>query len=417
MTQLPSWGAAQRHDELASATPPPQNVVVIVDGPDPDNYAAALAATSSEFGLNVAAVIMTGRPVNPDHRAKPYEADLAASQAVRHDNAIRMNDLLVRHGRKNIPVFEGGIAPYSTIPHRVHIDEHVLDVEPALPDTRLAGGINDAVAHLKHLPGTIHVVCGGPLTDAAVLMKNPKIKEKLGVLTAQLGMFGGGGVKTMAGGRRQFNVLADSDAAREVLADYPSPMYLVPTDVTKRDEFAFSSPQDLAALAQSPAFTQLAKMYERAWPLMWEPRKEKIYAHDFHPAEVMALLANSAAPPHKISSEQPQEVGRYTFSRIGIEHVPSPGPTNDRSEEGRWGEIDLKSSPDPRGPVRLLATDVNADPVLHRQILAGALNSPAARQPTSPGPRVRKMGPSFDNFAPGRPQAPTDNEGLGRSPR
>ena len=34
---------------------------------NPDNYAAALAATSSEFGVNVAAVIMTGRPVNPDH--------------------------------------------------------------------------------------------------------------------------------------------------------------------------------------------------------------------------------------------------------------------------------------------------------------------------------------------------------------
>ena len=41
-----------------------------------------------------------------------------------------MNDLLVRHGRENIPVFEGGIAPYSTYPHRVHIDEHVLDVNP-----------------------------------------------------------------------------------------------------------------------------------------------------------------------------------------------------------------------------------------------------------------------------------------------
>ncbi|WP_166678134.1 nucleoside hydrolase [Kribbella kalugense] len=354
-----------------------------MDGPDPDNYAAALAATSSEYSIAIGGVIMTGRPVNPDHTAKPYEADPAASRAIRHDNAVRMKDLLVRHGRSDVPVYEGGLAPYSTIPHRVHIDEHVLDIAPPLPDSQLAGYLADAADRIADLPDTtkVDLICAGPLTDAVHLMSDERIRPKLGALTAQLGMFGDPQVATMAGGRRQFNVLADADAVRETLAGYPGPVYMIPTDVTKRAEFSFANPDELAALSTTPAFDHLAEMYRRAWPHMWEPRGEKIYVHDFHPVELMADLDTSRQPPVDVQAGQPQDLGRYTLSRVSIAHVPSPGPGDDRAEESRWGEIDLAATPDPQGPPRFLATDVDSDPARHRDTLSRVLNA----APSQPG--------------------------------
>lgn len=368
-----------------------REVWLIADGPDPDNYVAALALASSAFGLNVGGVIMTGRPVNSDHSAKPYEADKAASETVRFGSAVRMKDLLVRYGRGDIPVFEGSIAPYSTIPHRIHIDERVLDIVPPLPASRLAGGINDAIAQIASLPADVQVdlVCAGPLTDAAKLMKDPRVRDKLGILTAQMGMFGSDRVQMMSGGRRQFNVLADSNAAREVIANYPGAVYMVPTDITKLPEFSFSGPEDLATLAKSPASDHIAAMYERAWPIIWEPRSERIYVHDFHPVEVMANLTDPARLAEQASSLGSQQVGRYELSRVSVDHVPSPGPGNDRREEGRWGEIDLKSTVDPNGPPRFLATNVNADPALHREILSEVLNAPASQEAAASHPPAR----------------------------
>ena len=320
---------------------------------------------------------MTGRPVNHDHAAKPYEADPEASRIVRHDNAVRMKDVLVRHGRGDVPVFEGGIAPYSLVPHGVHIDEHVLDLAPPLLESQLAGGIAEAAHRIAGLPdGTrVDLICAGPLTDARALMNDPRVRPKLGVLTAQLGMFGSDRVTMMGGGRRQFNVAADSDATRAVLAGYPGPIYIVPTDITKSPEFSFADPGDVATLSDSPAFAGLAEMYLRAYPIMWEPRGEKIYFHDFHPVELMANL-DSMQPPHQVASDQPQQVGRYTMTRVSVAHVPSPGPDNDWSDEPRWGEIDLQPTPDPHGPQIYLATAIDTDPRMHRRILAKVLNAP-----------------------------------------
>lgn len=387
---MPRSGPGWQQGQNARPSIDQFNVVILVDGSDPDSYAAALAATSDVFRLNVVAVIMTGRPVNPDHRAKPYQADLAASKAVLHDNAIRINDLLIRYGRKNIPVFEDGIAPYSTIPHSAHIDERILDVEPLLPNSRLiAGDMDAALNYLAHLPGVIHFISTSPLTPIPKLIKVPEIKKKLGILTAQIGMFGEGGVTMMAGGRRQYNALADPDALRETLAGYPGPVYMASAGVTKRAEFAFANPGELAQLATAPAFKHIYKMYKRAWPIIWVPKNEKFYVQDFHAVELMADLLTSATPPHMISSLEPQELGRYTLSRVSIAHVPSPGPNQDWSEEARWGEIDLKPVPDPDSPLRFLTTGINADPKLHKQLLAQVLNAPPYVPPPSTLSRVQ----------------------------
>jgi inosine-uridine nucleoside N-ribohydrolase len=343
------------------------HVVVIVDGPDPDNFACALAATSRVLDLDVAAIIMTGRPVSAAQTAKPYEFNPAASKAVRRDNALHMKGLLSRHGREDVPVFEGLRAPYTAIPHGMHIHERVTDVEDdAHAGHYLSGGFDEAVAYLGGLKGKLHLICGGPLTDAAQLMKEPMVSSKLGVMTAQLGMFGGNNITAMAGGRRQFNVLADPAAARAILAEYPAPVCLIPTDVTKHAEHSFVDPDDIGALSESSGFDELIRMYRQAWPVMWGPRGEKIYVHDFHPAELMGEIHKNGYQfdPGK----ENLELGRYGMTPVTIAHVPhSP------AEIERWGEIDLADVASAEEPPRFLATSVNT--ASHRQALAAILNS------------------------------------------
>lgn len=347
----------------------PHNVVAVFDGPDPDNFAGILAASSAYFGMHVVAVIMTGRPVNTARGALPYEFNPAASRAVNRDNALHAKGMLMRHGREHIPVFEGGRAPFSTVPHDMHIHERVTDIhDDAHGIYVLAGTIDDAVAYLARIPGTLHFVCGGPLTDVAYLMQQPMLHGKFGILTAQLGMFGTGGVQTLAGGRRQFNALADAKAAHDVLRDYPGPAYMVPTDITKLPAHGFDTPEEIAALATSSAFKELADMYAAAWPHMWGPRNIQAHVHDFHPAELMSMLLARGVPHHEQFIER-DHVGRYAVATTGIAHVPHLP-----QERERWGEIDLGPF-EPGMPLRFWADGV--DTGQHRRILAEALNSPA----------------------------------------
>ncbi|MGH3431027.1 MAG: nucleoside hydrolase, partial [Terriglobales bacterium] len=336
------------------------NVVVIVDGPDPDNYACALAATSEALDLNVVAAIVTGRPVSSAQDAKPHDFRAGASKAVRRDNALHMKGILTRHGRGRVPVFEGNRAPYTTVPHGMHIHERVIDIyDDAHADFELAGDFDQAVQYLAGIPGPLHIVCGGPLTDAARLACEPTVREKLGIITAQLGMFGSPNVKTIAGGRRQFNVIADPFAAEEILTKYWNAVYLIPTDITKDPAHAFDDPDDIAALSQSDAFGELAEMYKKAWPVMWGPRNEKIYVHDFHAAELMSSLLYSEQPPHRKVSREAVDIGRYTTLPAGIGGVPTGN-----NEKERWGEIDLTDKLDawrPRFRITRVDTSTNRD--------------------------------------------------------
>ncbi|HTE58569.1 MAG TPA: nucleoside hydrolase [Verrucomicrobiae bacterium] len=338
-------------------------VLVIIDGPDPDNYILALAASSQLLDMDVVAVIMTGRPVSAVHGQPPYGFNPHASRAVRRDNALHVKGIFMRHGREHIPVFEGLRAPFSTVPHKFHIHERVTDVyDDAHAGHQLAGDIDDAVAYLAGLEGSIHVICGGPMTDLAYLMQQLLLSGKLGLVTAQLGMFGFGGVKTIAGGRRQFNALADPTAAHLVLQEYPGPFYLLPTDITKDPAHGFDHPDELAALLRSTAGTEVVEMYRAAWPIMWEPRGERIFVHDFHPAELMHHLLRQQAARH-----EQRQFGRYRVSPVGIAHVPHLV-----HEQDRWGEIDL-GPPDPSMPPRFLVDGVDTSG--HRIALATSIDS------------------------------------------
>lgn len=352
----------------------PHNVVVVVDGPDPDNFAAILAATSEYFGMNVVAVIMTGRPVSADGTAPSYSFNPYATTAVTRDNALHAKGILVRHGRETVPVFVGNRAPYTTIKHHMHIHERVTDIyDDAHAGHPLAGTIDDAVVYLSKIPGTLHIICGGPLTDVSYLMQQPLLHGKFGILTAQLGMFGTNGVKTFAGGRKQFNAACDAKATRDVLYDYTGPVYMVPTDITKLPAFAFGSAEELAALATSSAFKELVAMYRAAWPHMWGSWNPPAPAHmhDFHPAELMSLLLKQLVigEPHHLNNAPKSHVGRYAIASTGIAVVPYlPG------DMARWGEIDLCEPVPDANPSRFWTDSIVTTE--HRQIIAAALNSP-----------------------------------------
>ncbi|HSX02557.1 MAG TPA: hypothetical protein VLI05_04585 [Candidatus Saccharimonadia bacterium] len=349
-------------------------VAVIVDGPDPDNYVCILAALSSLMCYEVVAVIMTGRPVSASAGALPYVLNPYASRAVRRDNALHAKGILMRHGGERILVFEGGRAPFSTIPHDKHIHERVTDVyDDAHAGHMPAGDIDDAVSFLAGLDGPIHVICGGPMTDLAYLMRQPMLEGKLGIVTAQLGMFNLGTVKTIAGGRRQFNVLADVGAAYDVLTHLSSPFYLVPTDITKHDDHAFHSVDELGILSRSKAFDEVTMMYDLAWPHMWGKLGIPAHVHDFHPAELMDLLLREDPMHHVRPSQVGRDViGRYSISPVGIKHVPHL-----LFEKHRWGEIDLGLA-NPQLPSRFLVD--GCDTSGHRRILAATLNAVGSSQ-------------------------------------
>jgi hypothetical protein len=176
-------------------------VLVVVDNVDPDNLACALAATNPLFGFNVVGVIVTGRPATLDRSAGIDESSVLHSRKVRRGNARRMYEFLRYAGRYNVPVFEGLVAPRTLVPHGVHIDEELLSLSESTSEITIDGNFIDPYEMLLSLEGPIHVIVGGPLSEVAALIEDPEIASRLGIITAQLGMFGFGDVSVMGGAR------------------------------------------------------------------------------------------------------------------------------------------------------------------------------------------------------------------------
>jgi inosine-uridine nucleoside N-ribohydrolase len=295
---------------------------VVVDNVDPDNLAAALAATNPLFGFDVVGVMVTGRPAHTDRSAGLEESSVLQSRIVRRDNTRRMRGFLQRASRRNVRVFEGLIAPRTLVPHGVHIDETTLDVRADHGShTGVDGSFIDLYELLLSLEGPIHVIVGGPLTDLAALIEDPEIVSRLGIITAQLGMFGFGDVSVMGGGRRQFNAACDPEAVHTVLSDYPGPVYMVPTDITKDLAVGFDTPDDLAV---HHIWAELVDVYREAYPRMMEPRGERIYLHDVAPVFLLAQLLGTG----------PEVYGPEPATIMCVPHAPE--------ERGRWGEIDVE---------------------------------------------------------------------------
>ncbi len=283
-----------------------RNTVVVVDNVDIDNPLAALAACSPDLQLNVKAVIVTGRPAHPDREADITEYDPSYSEAILRLNAKRMKGVLKRAGY-NVPVFSGLIPPKTLVPHSVHIDEGLLDLHGDERDIKIDGTFDQAVEHLCDTQGRVNFIVGGPLTELAAIMREPRLNGRLNTVTCQLGLFGFGNVATMAGGGLTFNSAADPDATRAVLTEWPGNVFMVPTDVTKSPDLGFDSPAQLAAIGVN---NEIVRLYEIFWREALEPRGERIYPHDVHAALLMAQLHQTYGFPYGWKEVRIDSVGK-----------------------------------------------------------------------------------------------------------
>jgi hypothetical protein len=362
---------------------------VCVDIPDPDNKALVLAATSPRSGMNVIGVSIVGRPVAANREDPITSKDPRASAEIRKAGAAQFAGMLKRAGRGHIPVFEGLIAPYTVVPHVVHIDEINQDLmNDRSAERLLAGGIAEAADLLASTDGPVHFVCGGPLSDVAYFMRDKRLKSGFGMLSAQLGNFSEGDVENLAGGRKQFNVACDPEAAHEVLFNYPGAVVMVPTEITRHSRLGFRDPDDLITSLLRPSVDgsaseetlklqlqsmeeglyELRHAYKQVFPLMMASRGEQIYVHDIHPAILMSYLLPQVRSEPRLLQERSKYgmfwSGPYLIGRVTITAAP-----HTYEERGRWGEIDVvpsKSDEALRFVVRALMT--SATPRLERDM-------------------------------------------------
>lgn len=286
-----------------------RSTVVIVDNVDVDNSVAAVAACNSSLKLNVEAVIVTGRFAHSDPDAPIETYDQAHSVQILRRNTRRLKGLLQRAGW-DIPVFEGLIPPATIVPHHVHIDEKDLDLYNDARYTCDDGPFVHALDYLCELEGTIDFIVGGPLTEIAQIMREPRLQGRLGTITCQLGLFNLGDIQTMAGEGRTFNSAADPVATHELLFSWPGEVYLVPTDITKTPPVGFDTPSDLYGINMND---ELVRLYEIFWQEVLMPRAERIYPHDVHPVFLMAQL-------HRTTGCQ-----LYAWDEVRIESVNEQG--------------------------------------------------------------------------------------------
>jgi hypothetical protein len=286
----------------------------VVDNVDPDNVAAMLAATSEVLNLNLAAVIVNGRPAHTNPDAPISEHCPEETARVSKANARRMAGILLRAGR-DVPVFEGTVAPKTPTPHRDHIDERLLDIyNDEANETPITGDVDDAFNHLEKLDGTIHVIAGGPLTDVAELMRRPTLHRRLGNLTAQLGKFGWSKrqpMNTYFGAGKQFNFMCDPAAAKTVVEEWPGPLFIVPTDVTNSKTALVDGINRLESLG---LIQELTDAYKIAYEHMEGfKRIGAIPLYDIHPVLLMNGLMNRVRP---FSSS---DIGSWVCSKLSDE--------------------------------------------------------------------------------------------------
>lgn len=315
-----------------------RNIVVIVDAPDPDNFAAVLMALFL-FGEKVKCIIVTGRPAHPDRGADKTQYDLEFSYRVLRANTRRLKGYLGRAGYFSFLelVIEGLIAPNTLVSHERHVDEKgKLDL---FGDDEYYEGrgedrtFGEAVELLKGLKGPIDLIVGGPLTEVAELLEIDEIKSKLGMMVCQLGLFGlTEGITTIAGGGLTFNSAADREATAKAIDEFPGDFVMVPTDVTKREDVRFDTVAEMSALGISDEIVRMTEIFHG-----FLPPGSPICPHDVHAACAMYQL------------HHPEESPMYELSEV---KVTSVGPQGQLS-----ANFDVVVTDRPK---RFVVTDVDA---------------------------------------------------------
>lgn len=347
--------------------------LVIVDNTDPDNLACVLAASNPRSKQKLLGVVVTGRAANFNRDAQIEDISKSDSRFVLRLNAVRMKKFLDSAGHSDIPVFMGGIAPYTIVPHRVHIDERefgdinaeqLKNISPSSSFRKLglSGNIDTAAGYLSSLNEDFDVIVGGPMTDLARLIRNyPSLAARIRSIHAQFGMFGFGGQGLMEfggtpRGKRQFNVACDPKAANWVLMNFHGVVYLYPSDVTRVDTIGFTNPEELRKhLQDTSGARELVRLYRIAYELMIKPRGERIYIHDLAP--LFGYLDTYPYAQDEIEDRGARLHGwSYKFKPVEVKHVPFLP-----KEKNRWGEIEIQTYRDRNAPIRYVATEVSPE--------------------------------------------------------
>ena len=184
-----------------------------------DAFAIALAARSEDVDLLGVTTVFGNVPL-----------------ATTTSNARRLLQLC---DRPDVPVAAGAARPLvDRKPHRasaVHGSDGLSGRGGSLPDATRPLEESDAVGLMVSLleasdePVTIAPI--GPLTNvAALLAAHPGVRSKI----ARIVLMGGAIARGNATAVAEFNIWADPDAARRVLAEDDVPCVMVPLDLTHR---------------------------------------------------------------------------------------------------------------------------------------------------------------------------------------
>jgi hypothetical protein len=276
--------------------------VVLVDNVDPDNMACALAATNPLLGLNVVAVVVTGRPASPEPDRPIDYWDFEYSKRLLYENAQRMKGFLTRAGRE-IPVFTGLIPPRTIIPHDKHIDERELDVHRDMggADYKPDGNFEDATTYLNGLSHTVlNAVVGGPLSEISAWQEDVALAQRFnrGSTVMQFGVIEPTYPRPTVHGGTQFNAYADPIAARTFLRRFVGDLSVVARNLTKGPGAGFATIEEFTRLDINH---ELKEVYRLFGEMVLQDVGE-LYVHDVHPPLVLSgypgysTMDNSCAP-------------------------------------------------------------------------------------------------------------------------
>ena len=305
--------------------------LIAVDGPDPDNLVLIRMASSMFGHENILGVILTGRPVNKNATTNtPIEEwfvkqsrEVQVVTAARFKNFMRAYDL-------NIIVYDGGIAPYTLVPHHVHFDDESgfgdVDVKGALRNSKLRD-LSELRKIIGDLPFTVLV--GGPMTGVRNLFTNyPELANQVLSLHAMYASLGTIKLMDLGGEKRgvkQFNVACDPEAGNHVTRLLRCPVYFVTSDCTRDNRISFATLHDLASyLKNTTGNRHLLRLYKIWFDQALAPRQERIYIHD-----VSAAISAS-------------EFGRQIYQFLPVTITRFPYLPQDKRE---WGVIDFKPEP------------------------------------------------------------------------
>lgn len=252
------------------------------------------------------------------------EVELAGVTCVYGDVLLRARmalKLLRLRGLSDVPVTLGATKPLlgaRPIYWGGHEGQGFLAAEDAALQPAAEFAVNFIVRTVMDNPGQIHLLCIGPLTNAALaLRQEPRLAENLAQLTIMGGAFQRG--SDVYADYGEHNIVSDPEAAHIVFTS-GAPITLIPLDVTLqvRVRRAGSARIRAAGTAFHRAVADQIDLYpffaDRGWTYMHDP------------------LAMAAVIRPQLVSLTPLHVDVETGGRFAV------GVTFMRSPDANWSE-------------------------------------------------------------------------------